>query len=166
MAVQVRGEIREQIERIHRERFPELLKGLEPESVHEVVSGLPKPARKGLHPVSPVNTLYYNCFGCHAEQPHGFTADGVIPAPRFFCKPGQKDRPAPSCERCGSLPHTGAASSQSLTVGRSFTPYWDISGGANWKRPPGCEYVKGRGTYIPSRQHLSDWARMNGKVVR
>lgn len=69
------------------------------------------------------------------------------------------------CPSCSSSPWS-RGEPVGLVVGRTFSPYWDVSGGANWNRPPGCVYVKGQGTYIPSKSHLREFARMNGREIR
>lgn len=163
--MEISSEVRERVERMG----ADWKKGVQREAeanldVLNHVSPLRKPGERAAR-IGGSTTLYYNCQSCGALQPHSFTAAGIVPAPRYFCKPGQSDQPVGACVACGKPPHI-PPSRPGLTVGTTFSPYWDISGGAKWVLPSGTRYVKGQGTYIPSKAALRDWAHANGKVVR
>jgi len=71
-----------------------------------------------------------------------------------------------ACPQCGGNPHVNAEAI-GLTVGTTFSPYFDISKGKNAKCPPGVYYAgPGVGHYIPTKRALHDFARMNGGEVR
>ena len=122
----------------------------------------------GHRPKASRTTYHKNCWNCGHPQPRSFDASGVLLKRQHFVPVPDDpnvDETAPKCESCGCLPFIPKAESAPL-VGTSFSPYFDLSGGQNWRLPPGCYYVKGQGTYIPTRHHLRDWAKMNGKDLR
>lgn len=114
-------------------------------------------------------TYYDSCFGCGHKQPRSFRADGVLLKRLHFTKTPDDpnvDVQAPCCPNCGKPPNEYSSELVGLQVGSSFSAYWDIGPGPNDPLPPGCRYVRGKGVYVPTRQHLYDLARMTGGAVR
>lgn len=169
-----RSDVLEAIDKADKRWFKNYQKERNKATVNDTIKHIENAGKEGARedghrPKASRTTYHKNCWNCGHPQPRSFDASGVLlKRVHFVAVPDDPnvDEIAPTCEKCGCPPFISFSDSVKFTVGTNFSPYYDISGGRNWKLPPGCHYVKGQGTYIPSKAHLRDWAKMNGKELR
>ena len=120
-------------------------------------------SKRRLHELPPHVSYIHTCQNCHhplpepcPSRPHEYISrlSWEIVIKRPF-----------DCPHCGKDPRQ-ASPDALLTVGRSFTPYHDVSLGKDAKTPQGVRYVKGKGHWIPSEAKGREFADMNGREWR
>lgn len=167
---QTRGEMLEAIDKADAAWWSNYQREKNSQSVNDTIKHIEGAGREGARqdghaPAhSPRVSYIYKCRNCGSSLPKGCpSADHEYVSGLT----GKIVREAPfDCESCGVSPWQ-RGEPVGLVVGTTFSPYYDISEGRNAKCPPGVFYAgPGVGHYIPNRQALHDFARMNGKEVR